>query len=431
MSTGGGQVQGGSSGVGSGVAAGPGSDAGARLAELVPALLDRLDEMTDRMAEILVETEPAYREALTGGDPRMRTTLRRNLEVGVRGLSPDVPAAYHQSHAEGARAVGRLRAAQGIPLEAVLRAYRLGGQITWEALVALSRQGDGHDDALLLEVAGSLWRTNDRGCSAAAEGYRAEERRLSGLDAVERQRLLDGLLDGRGGDPAFVRTATELLAVPLGGRLTVVVAPTAEEEADPLPEAAAALLKRGVRSVWGTRSQAQVGVVALGARRLPELLAWLGVLAGGPVGVSAVVEGAAAVAGAYRLAETAARTLPTDVARVVTIDDRLPEALLSNSPEIGSRLVGQTLGLLLELPHDEQEVLLETLSAFLDADGSPTRAADLLYCHRNTVMHRLRRIESVTGRKLADPRARLLWQLALLGTGHHDGVHRRPVRDSA
>ncbi len=402
-----------------------------RLAELVPALLDRLDEMTDRMVGILVETEPAYRQAVAGGDPQLRATLRRNLEVGVRGLLPDVPAAYHQSHAEGARAVGRLRAAQGIPLEAVLRAYRLGGQVTWEALVALSRQGSRHDDGLLLEVAGSLWRTNDRGCSAAAEGYRAEERRRSGLDSVERQRLLDGLLDGRGGDPAFARTAADLLSVPLAARLVLVVAPGREEGTDPLADPAPALLKRGIRSAWGTRAQAQVGVVAIGPRRLPELLAWLGALATGPVGVSSVVEGAAAVAEAYRLAETAARTLPDGVSRVVTIDDRLPEALLSNSPEIGSRLVGETLGRLLELPEDEREVLLETLSAFLDADGSPTRAADLLYCHRNTVMHRLRRIESVTGRKLTDPRARLLWQLALLGTGHHDAGHRRPVRTSA
>jgi PucR-like helix-turn-helix protein/diguanylate cyclase with GGDEF domain len=402
-----------------------------RLTELVPALLAQLEDMTDRMVEILVETEPAYRDAMAAGDPKLRTTLRRNLEVGIRGLLPDVPAAYHASHAEGARAVGRLRAAQGIPLEAVLRAYRLGGQITWEALVALSRQNERHDDGLLLEVAGSLWRTNDRGCSAAAEGYRAEERRRSGLDAAERQRLVDGLLDGRGGDPAFVRTASELLAVPLAGRLVVVVAPTPEDGRDPLPDPAPALLKRGTRSAWATRSQAQVGVVALGARRLPELLGWLGMLTTGPVGVSAVVEGAAAVAGAYRLAENAARTLPAHAARVVTIDDRLPEALLSNSPEIAERLVGQTLGRLLELPEDEREVLLETLSAFLDADGSPTRAADLLYCHRNTVMHRLRRIESVTGRKLTDPRARLLWQLALLGTGHHDAGSRRPVRDSA
>ena len=121
---------------------------------------------------------------------------------------------------------------------------------------------------------------------------------------------------------------------------------------------------------------------------------------------------------AYRLAETAARTLPSDARRVVSIDDRLPEALLSNSPEISSRLVGQTLGGLLDLPDEERSVLLDTLAALLACDGSPTRAADELYCHRNTVMHRLRRIESVTGRKLTDPRARLQWQLALLGTEH-------------
>ncbi|SDM54307.1 PucR C-terminal helix-turn-helix domain-containing protein [Geodermatophilus siccatus] len=61
-------------------------------------------------------------------------------------------------------------------------------------------------------------------------------------------------------------------------------------------------------------------------------------------------------------------------------------------------------------------MLLDTLAAFLAADGSPTRAADELCCHRNTVMHRLRRIESLTGHEVTDPRARLLWHLALLGT---------------
>ena len=130
-----------------------------------------------------------------------------------------------------------------------------------------------------------------------------------------------------------------------------------------------------------------------------------------------VVEGAASVGSAWRLADTAARTLPAGQARVVSIDDRLPEALLSSSPEIARRLVEQALGRLLDLPADERDVLLDTLTAFLDADGSPTRAADQLYCHRNTVMHRLRRIEQVTGRSVADPRSRLLWQLALLGAG--------------
>jgi DNA-binding PucR family transcriptional regulator len=60
-------------------------------------------------------------------------------------------------------------------------------------------------------------------------------------------------------------------------------------------------------------------------------------------------------------------------------------------------------------------VAVGRLAAFPAADGSPTRAADELYCHRNAVVHRLRRIESLTGHEVTDPRARLLWQLALLG----------------
>src|SRR3954452_21296148 len=100
-------------------------------------------------------------------------------------------------------------------------------------------------------------------------------------------------------------------------------------------------------------------------------MAWLRAMAAGPVGVSAVVEGAAAAGSAYRLAEAAARTRPSGSACVAAIDERLPEALLTNSPEISSRLVGQSLGGLLELPGDEREVLLDTLAAFLASDGSP------------------------------------------------------------
>ncbi|WP_116449535.1 PucR family transcriptional regulator [Blastococcus litoris] len=396
----------------------------ARLAELAPLLLDQLDDMTDRMIDVLVRTEPSYRDALAHGEEEMRATTRANLARGLHTLIGAASGSARTSLRD-ARDVGRRRASQGIPLEAVLRAYRLGGQVTWEALLEVSR-GTNRHDTLLLEVAGSVWRTNDAECAAVAEGYREEQRRLAGVDDGARQQLLDALLDGRGGDPAFVRTAADLLAVPLDGRLVAVVALPCPDGFPSLESPTAALLKRGVRSVWGTRNGTQVGIVALGSLSGCEVMPWLRAMTAGPVGVSAVVEGAAAAGAAYRLADTAARTLPEGSTSVVTIDERLPEALLRNSPEISSRLVGQSLGGLLELPDDERAVLLDTLAAFLASDGSPTHAADALYCHRNTVMHRLRRIESVTGRKVTDPRSRLLWQLALLGT-----EHRRPAKRSA
>ena len=393
-------------------------DVAARLAVLAPPLLEQLDEMTSRMISLLERNEETYAEQ----GPVVRAELfesgRANLERGVRTLMGDADDGGRAALA-AARAVGRRRAAQGVPLETVLRAYRLGGQVTWEALRAAARAAEVPGDSdVLLEVAGSVWHVNDVQCAAMAEAYRSEQRRLAGIDDQARQQVLDGLLGGRGGDPVFVRTASELLALPLDCPLVVVVAPPDDAGGPTLADPAARLLKRGVRSVWGWRSGAQVGVLALGTRRLTDVVSWLQELADGPVGVSAVVEGAAAVASAWRLADTAARTLPTGAPRVVGIDDRLPEALLSSSPEITRRLVEQSLGRLLELPADERDVLLDTLTAVLAADGSPTRAADQLYCHRNTVMHRVRRIEQVTGRSVADPRSRLLWQLALLGAEH-------------
>jgi len=395
-----------------------------RLVDLTPLLLEQLDAMTDRMVDVLSRTEPSYRDLLLDSEEELRRTTRDNLEHGLLALVGAPVADRPALH--GAREIGRRRAAQGIPLEAVLRAYRLGGQVTWEALLAVSAQAGGRHDTLLLQVAGTVWRTNDGECAALAEGYRDEQRRLAGVDDETRRRVLDGLLDGRGDDPSFVRTAADMLAMSLDGRLMAAVALPAVDGEPGLDGVGPELLRHGVRSVWGTRSGAQVGLIALGNLGAADIRGRLEALTTGPVGVSAPVDGAGAVSSAYRLAETAARTLPRTTRRVVTIDERLPEALLSNSPEISSRLVGQTLGGLLALPAEEREVLLDTLAAFLASDGSPTRAADELYCHRNTVMHRLRRIEQVTGRKVADPRARLQWQLALLGAQHG-----RPTQRSA
>ena len=50
-------------------------------------------------------------------------------------------------------------------------------------------------------------------------------------------------------------------------------------------------------------------------------------------------------------------------------------------------------------------MLLNTLAAFFAFQGSAIEAGKHLYCHPNTVRHRLRRIERQTGRSLADPRS--------------------------
>lgn len=67
-------------------------------------------------------------------------------------------------------------------------------------------------------------------------------------------------------------------------------------------------------------------------------------------------------------------------------------------------------------------LLLTTLGTWLACQGSTTFAAQRLYCHRNTVSNRLRRVEQLTGRSLSDPR-----QLVELALAHAAVVQRTPA----
>ncbi len=138
----------------------------------------------------------------------------------------------------------------------------------------------------------------------------------------------------------------------------------------------------------------------------------------GRVGASPVITTLGQVGDAYTLARTAARTLSAP--GVALLDDHLPEALLVGSPELTSRLAQVAFGDLLRLSEQERETLLTTLNAVIDSGGSPTRAAQRLYCHRNTVIYRMQRVESVTGRSMSNARDRLLFTLGLLAVRRLD-----------
>jgi len=65
---------------------------------------------------------------------------------------------------------------------------------------------------------------------------------------------------------------------------------------------------------------------------------------------------------------------------------------------------GSILAALGQIPAGQRPVLLTTLGAWLDNGGSASKAASVLFCHPNTVRHRMRRLEQLTGRSLSDPR---------------------------
>jgi DNA-binding PucR family transcriptional regulator len=77
--------------------------------------------------------------------------------------------------------------------------------------------------------------------------------------------------------------------------------------------------------------------------------------------------------------------------------------LLASAPDAAIEAARSVLGGLLELRHDDRDLLITTLLTWLEVGGSANAAGAALFCHPNTVRYRLRRIEEITCRSLAVP----------------------------
>lgn len=337
---------------------------------------------------------------------RVHQLLRQTVDGllrTARGLPPELGEA---------RADGELRARQGLPLDSLLRVHRLCGRLLWQVLTEAVAAHDRAALPRLLPGAPALWDVVDRMADAAAESYRRTEAVRGDRERELRGALLDALFDG--GCPAG-RSAESArrLGLPERGRFAVVVL-------DP-GDGAWAAPAGAPRVLWRIRADGETGLVELGGLPLAsvtDLLAPLGLRAG----VSPVVETPGELAGARRLAVLALRAAPgADGPHTALLDERLPAALVAAEPELAGRLRQVVLGPVLALAAEDRRVLLTTLGTWLSCRGSTTYAAQRLYCHRNTVSNRLRRLEQLTGRSLADP-AHVV-ELALA----HAAVTQRPA----
>jgi hypothetical protein len=376
----------------------------AQVTALATSVLADLEGITDRLVTAILIEDPSYGLGRTSSTD-LRISCHDNLQRILGTLTGEEPRAdvFDAPHATGHR-----RAEQGMPLESVLHAYRLGHRLIWDSLVAQARDEGALDG--LVEAASHVWELVDTFSSEVARSYRDTERVLHRRDESRRDALVDALLEGRGRERAVAAEAAAALDVPEQGRYVVLVLAGVETGR----QVADALGVRGFRTIWRTRTDREIGLVALGRSTVADVQKAVEHLAVLRAGLSPVVDGLAEVDGAHRLAETALRALPPGTAALNQLDDRLPGALLVTAPDLSARLVERALGGVLALDADERDTLLLTLSTWLATGGSAGQTATRLYCHRNTVLNRLRRLEALTGRSLERVDHLVEWSLALL-----------------
>ncbi|MEU2185212.1 hypothetical protein ABZ579_31085, partial [Streptomyces thermolilacinus] len=141
------------------------------------ALLDDLPDLTDRLVAALREREPAYRAALQSEPGHIWQEAHQSLLHGVASLLD--PRAAREEARRCSWRTGASRAERGMPLDALLHAFRLGGSLVWEALVEETTRRSPDDVRLLVHVAGDVWDFVDEQCALVADAYRRVERRLT------------------------------------------------------------------------------------------------------------------------------------------------------------------------------------------------------------------------------------------------------------
>jgi hypothetical protein len=359
-----------------------------------------LPRLIDQACAAVVDRMSLYRDGRAVSLAELRRSVDHNLHVLVAAVGD--PAAPLDLAAP--QETGRRRAHQGVPLPEVLQAYRITFATLWDALVEHAR-GAGAAGATdeLLTAASRIWQLTDEHALALTEAYRAATAELLLAQQRRRSAVVEALLTGQPGPDATPWDAAALLGLPPGGQLVVVAAQTRGFAEESLPGVERALAADGIVSGWRLSPALQVGVVSLRDDQTRPMLDVLRGVAKSRTGVSPRYDSLADTPRALRLARAALAGVPAGAPEVRMFGPSPLAALVVCEPDEGARLVSQVLGAVLGLPADDRDMLLDTLDAYLDHAGSAERAGEVLHCHPNTVRYRLRRVQELTGRSLADP----------------------------
>jgi hypothetical protein len=373
------------------------------------------------MAEHISSAMPEFGEI---EDDDLRAELRASAEANVgqvlrmlaHGARVDDIAIPHEAHAF---LRGNVR--RGLPLAVVLRSYRLGHAYLWENWSeALRERVDDSGELMAAEDASSafMFAYVDRVSAVLVEEFGTERERM--LRSAEQLRL-DTVRAIVGGDPIDTEAASRRLGYELRRHHVAMRVSSGASEVNGL--------ERAVGEAVAALTGGEPLVIASGAARFDV---WCGsfdppatdgleryepppgvIVAFGKPG-----EGVAGFARSHRQAKQAARigALVGDAKAAVTSYARveLVSLLACDLPRARSFVAGQ-LGPL-AAAEGTAERLRETVLAFVVSGGSPTRVAEKLFVHKNTVAERIKRAEEMLGRGVDESPVELVAALTLAAT---------------
>jgi hypothetical protein len=370
--------------------------------ELGKLMLARAPELGMAMADLLCGEIDAYSD----GSVVTREQVAESCVANVTYIF-DSLAGHAEVDVSPAEDTGTARALAGVPLPAVMTAYRMGFRFMWEETLTTARAAGIPTDSIL-DATARVFLAQDTFTQAMAGAYRQQLTTQILEREEERSALVEALLDHRITDRQSLWEAADLLRLPTTGPYVVVAAELPAIGKLGLPTIENKLSARDIRSAWRLLPDLQVGIVHLRGSATSDTLGMLvevlGQAATARVGISPTFHELSETSDALRLARVAVTGKPSRESLVSVFDDTLLAVAAVSAPDVMAKIKSLILSRIDELPAEERTILLDTFRAWLDAGGSANDTAAKIYCHPNTVRHRLRRIEELTGRSLARPR---------------------------
>ncbi|HEV3231767.1 MAG TPA: helix-turn-helix domain-containing protein [Candidatus Dormibacteraeota bacterium] len=371
-----------------------------RVREIAERHREQADEIAATMFAAYVVEIPAYAEitdeALKEDVMAVSAALVRAwLEMMTTGEPPTAETLGPIQ--QGARR----RAAQGIEMQSMLRAYRVGVRVMWHALTSAPDFQSPELQAAVVHLAEWALDFADRVNTEVAAVYLDEMAHASREREHRRSALLNVILAGPGPDADGPGDLDRPHAI-------VVARVAADLDIARLERIGAALEKEVGASLWTVRHRSVVGAVPYRKgwsrqqlmRRLAAMLPHEGIEA---VGVGGNARGGRETRQSYSEAAEALRVGPVlagEPAAVYDYQRLAPSISLLTRPEQARRFVATALEPLGDLV--ERPWVLPTLEAYIARQGRTKEAAQLLGVHINTVKYRLRELRDSTGLALAD-----------------------------
>lgn len=356
------------------------------LATVAEGLRANVDEIADRMIAVQRVEIPAYAEMT---DPTLLADAK-SVSVAVVGMWLDVMASARSLSDEALAPViegSRRRASQGIDMEPLLRAYRVGIRVMWTEAISSPIWKASSLDAAMGPIATGALAFADRITTAVAAAYIDEAAHLAREREHRRSSLLNVILAGPTSEQ---HRAIADLAEPH----YVVVAQVEEGASLAKLEAVGSMLERQVGArLWTVRHSSVVAVIfgsqprAAIRERLADLADDGRVIA---FGLGNRATSTAETRVSYSEAAEALNTgsaLGLTEGRVHDYAALAPVLALVRDRSVAQRFAASALEPLSGIL--SRRWALPTLEAYLSRGGRTGQMAEALGLHPNTVKYRM------------------------------------------